>query len=433
MRAVIFEDKGYEDLYPLTYLRPSYSIKTGAFSLLDCLQRELGNDYEVNLHCRNFMAAYLNDAFRGYIINNIPAEDTLFINGRFLLSRDYIKRCVTPENLDTVWSHDDNVVLAYVSAGKLKPLKEKAEKTSGDNTLALSDFTSLGLNTGQISLDDFVNDVIEYKYPWDVFDFFKYLLERDIMWKVQQSASLLHNFDGVKLISKEDLVNINYGRSVHIYPNVVIDTMEGGVAIDNESVIEPFVYIKGPVYIGKNCVIKSGTKIYGPCSIGDNSKVAGEISSSIFHSYVNKQHDGFIGNSYICPMVNLGADTVTSNLKNNYSTIKMNVRGEDNGSGEQIDTESVFLGSIIGDHSKFGINTMLNTGSRIGIFANVFGGGFPPKDIGSFSWNDTSKEPERYDIEKALDTAEKALTRRRLELTPAYEALIRKLYEETAV
>lgn len=427
MRVIVFEDKGYEDLYPLTYLRPSYSIKTGAYSLLDCLRRELGSDYDVSVHCRNYMAAYLNDAFSGYIINNIPSEDTLFINGRFLISRDVVARYVTPVNLNTVWTHDENVVMAYVSAGKLAPIKEKAEKTSGDNTLALSDFEPLGLNSVQVPLDDFVNDIIEYKYPWDVFDFFKYLLERDIMWKVRQSASLLHNAPGVTIIARDDLVNITYGRAVHVMPNVVIDCMEGGVVIDDEAVIEPFVFIKGPVYIGKNCVIKSGAKIYGPCSIGEHSKVTGEISSSIFHSYVNKQHDGFIGNSYICPMVNLGADTVTSNLKNNYSTIRMNVRGE------EVDTESIFLGSIIGDHSKFGINTMLNTGSMIGIFANVFGGGFPPKEIGSFSWNDTSKKPERYDIEKALETAEKALTRRHLELTPAYEALIRKLYEETAV
>src|SRR5690606_38187077 len=177
----------------------------------------------------------------------------------------------------------------------------------------------------------------------------------------------------------------------------------------------------------KHAVVKSGSKIYGPCLIGDHSKVAGEISSSIFHSYVNKQHDGFVGNSYICPMVNLGADTVTSNLKNNYSSIKMDVNGE------KVDTGTMFLGSIIGDHAKCGINTMLNAGSIIGIFANICGGGFTSKQIGSFSWNAVGKEPEKYEITRALETAERVMSRRSIEITPAYEALVRKLYEETAV
>ncbi|HLT24574.1 MAG TPA: putative sugar nucleotidyl transferase [Ignavibacteria bacterium] len=427
IRAVIFEDAGYKDLYPLTYLRPSYAIKCGAFSILEMLQRELGDGYETSLHCRNYLSDYLRETHEGVLVNHIPAEDTLFINGRFLLSRKFISAFTVPENLDKALLHDGVVVAAYISSGKIAPLNEKGGLRIGDNAFSTADFEGSGAAMENIQADAFANDVIEYRYPWDAFSYFKYLLERDIMWKVQQSASLLHNFEGVKILSNENLVNINYGRAVNIYPNVIIDTKEGGVVIDDEATIEPFVFLKGPVYIGKHAVVKSGSKIYGPCLIGDHSKVAGEISSSIFHSYVNKQHDGFVGNSYICPMVNLGADTVTSNLKNNYSSIKMDVNGE------KVDTGTMFLGSIIGDHSKCGINTMLNTGSIIGIFANIFGGGFPSKQIGSFSWNAVGKEPEKYEITRALETAERVMSRRSIEITPAYEALVRKLYEETAV
>ncbi|MBK6879158.1 MAG: hypothetical protein IPG99_22690 [Ignavibacteria bacterium] len=149
----------------------------------------------------------------------------------------------------------------------------------------------------------------------------------------------------------------------------------------------------------KNSLIKSGAKIYGPCVIGEGSKVAGEIAESIFHSFVNKQHDGFVGHSYICPFVNLGADTVTSDLKNNYSNIRQKFRGGD------IDTGMRFLGSILGDHTKTSINTMLNTGTIAGIFANIFGGGFPSKNVRSFSWNEAGKTSEKYDFMKAIETA----------------------------
>ena len=207
-----------------------------------------------------------------------------------------------------------------------------------------------------------------------------------------------------------------------IFAGVVLDASEGRVVIDENTVIEPFTYIKGPVYIGRNCLIKSGTKIYGPCVIGEFSKVAGEIAESVFHSYVNKQHGGFIGHSYICPFVNLGADTVTSDLKNNYSKVGMKINGESVNTGMQL------LGSIIGDHSKTSINTMLNTGSMIGIFANIFGGGFPSKEIDSFSWNEAGKESVKYDIDKALETAKTVMNRRGIKMSEAYEELVRSYF-----
>jgi UDP-N-acetylglucosamine diphosphorylase/glucosamine-1-phosphate N-acetyltransferase len=426
MRVIIFEDGGFKDLYPLTYLRPSYAIKCGAFTIFETMEKELGESYDISLHCRSYMSEYLKECYPDRIVNNVSTEDVLFLNGRFLISKALMPKFTDPSKKDTAWKHGDDILFASVSAEKISSLKARVESTS-DNVLNSLDFEAAGLTVESVSREDFSNDIIEIKYPWDIFNYFSYLLERDIMYRVRLNPSLLHNYEGTKIISNEEMININYGRGVKFYPNLVLDCTDGGIVIDDETEIEPFVFIKGPVYIGKGCKIKSGTKIYGPCYIGDGSKISGEISSSIFHSYVNKQHDGFIGNSYICPMVNLGADTVTSNLKNNYSNIKMKVNGE------EIDTEKIFLGSIIGDHSKTAINTMLNTGSIIGIFSNIFGGGFPPKEIGSFTWNEIGKPAVKYDIEKALETSEKTMSRRHLELTPAYESLVRKLYEETVV
>lgn len=210
-------------------------------------------------------------------------------------------------------------------------------------------------------------------------------------------------------------------------PYTVFDASDGKIFINDEVLIEPFTYIKGPVYIGKKSIIKAGTKLYGPVSIGYNSRIAGEVSGTIFHSFVNKQHDGFIGNSYISEFVNLGADTVTSNLKNNYSLIKTRF----NKNSIQHQTGLTFLGSIIGDHTKTGINTMLNTGSIIGIFALIAGGGFPDKFIDSFTWYIQGKQPSRYKIDEALQTAKIVMERRQVDLIQSYEKLIRNVYNLT--
>ena len=133
---------------------------------------------------------------------------------------------------------------------------------------------------------------------------------------------------------------------------------------------------------------------------------------------MNKQHDGFIGHSYICPFVNLGADTVTSDLNNNYSKIKIRLNGN------EIETGMQFLGSIIGDHTKTSINTMLNTGTISGIFANIFGSGFPPKILRSFSWNESGRKSTAYELVKAVETAKIVMKRRRIDMSAEYAKLM---------
>jgi UDP-N-acetylglucosamine diphosphorylase/glucosamine-1-phosphate N-acetyltransferase len=154
-------------------------------------------------------------------------------------------------------------------------------------------------------------------------------------------------------------------------------------------------------------------------------KVGGEVEGSIFQGYSNKQHDGFLGHSYICEWVNLGADTNNSDLKNNYGNVKVYV------DGKIVDTGHQFVGLFMGDHSKAGINTMFNTGTVVGVSSNVFGAGFPPKFIPSFSWGGADKMIE-YDIEKAVETAKAVMKRRDIKMTKEYETLLRKIFMETA-
>ena len=148
------------------------------------------------------------------------------------------------------------------------------------------------------------------------------------------------------------------------------------------------------------------------------------MEASIIHSYSNKQHDGFLGHSYLGMWVNLGADTNNSDLKNNYGSVKVTINGR------QIDSKSQFAGLIMGDHSKSGINTMFNTGTVVGVGCNVYGGGFPPKYIPSFCWGG-SEELVTYDPDKCLDVARKVMARRKVQITPAEERLFRALFDMT--
>ena len=423
MHILLFEDSKYSNLYPLVYLRATYNIKCGAFSNEEKVLKFAKDRFPVSVHCRNELAGYMRDASTAVKVNEIIPDDYLFINGKAVCNSDALEFFLNPAGKDCVWRFGGEVVAANISAQNLSPIKEKIESASGDNTLALNDFDIPGVTMRELSPEDMNENVFIVNYPWDIIKNLGAIIKEDLYGVIISTASLLMNIKGVHTIWDERKKNMYYGKAVNIFPTVVLDSLDGDIVIDDYAVIEPFTFIKGPAYIGKHSVVKAGTRIYGPCVIGEGSKVAGEISSSVFHSYVNKQHDGFVGNSYICPLANLGADTVTSNLKNNYSDIKMNV------GGESIDTGTRFVGSIIGDHSKFGVNTMLNTGTTAGIFANVFGGGFPPKIIDSFSWNPIGEAPSKYDIEKALATARIVLERRSLTLTPHYEELIRNLFD----
>jgi UDP-N-acetylglucosamine diphosphorylase/glucosamine-1-phosphate N-acetyltransferase len=168
-------------------------------------------------------------------------------------------------------------------------------------------------------------------------------------------------------------------------------------------------------------------KIYGDTSIGPFCKVGGEISNSIFQAYSNKGHDGFMGNSIVGEWCNFGADTNTSNLKNNYSPVRI----YSHETQQMEETEVTFCGVIMGDHSKTGINTMLNTATSVGVCANIFGSGFPPKKINSFSWGGFENSP-KFKLDKAYEVAQNMMKRRKVELTEADKKILSALFNQMA-
>ena len=417
MNILIFEDSFYGNFSPVSILRPVYDIVTGVYTNKERLEKSLPDKYKLSLHCRNILMPLVMKENPNRKVNTIEKEDYLLINGSVIYDDAFLTYAVKKMKENSVLVNDGKVVCAKISKDKLTYLKHKVENKNIDNTLSIKDFDHFTVINDAEIIEKY--NVKNIHYAWDVIRLFESVLTKDlnIISEGGRKASVKAG------VSAVNLKGIRIAKSANIYPNVVLDADAGMVCIDDNAVIEPFTFIKGPVYIGKNVTIKSGAKIYGPCSIGTGSKVTGEISGSIFHGNVNKQHDGFIGNSYACPFVNFGADTVTSNLKNNYSKVRVKYKDE------QINTGMQFLGTIAGDHSKFGINTMLNTGTIAGVFANVAGGGFPDKKIDSFSWNILGSEPVKYKLEEAIATAKVVMGRRHIEMTEEYEDLLREVYK----
>jgi UDP-N-acetylglucosamine diphosphorylase/glucosamine-1-phosphate N-acetyltransferase len=208
---------------------------------------------------------------------------------------------------------------------------------------------------------------------------------------------------------------------------VTVNTAAGPVYIGNNAEIMEGSLLRGPLAICNNTTVKMGAKIYGPTTIGPYSKVGGEVNNSVIFGYSNKAHDGFLGHSVISEWCNLGADTNTSNLKNTYDNIRLWSYPR----RTFVNTHLQFCGLIMGDHSKCGINTMFNTGTVVGINANIFGSGFQRNFIPSFTWGGTSGH-SGYDLEKALEVAQSVCKRRGIAFGEIDKEILTHIYQVTA-
>lgn len=401
MNICIFEDLFISQLAPLNYLRHTSKLICGADTLLEKIVNFFPAKTPLTLHSRKHIAPYLAEKFPKAKINSLAEGDCIFFNSRVVFKAEELKaitKLFKKEN-NTAILQDKVIIAFHLTKEKVQQYKEIINPED-DNLVSYADVEWLGLNKIESSSYRLIN------YPSDLIlyneDQLNYDLNREIKGKKK----------------------LHIGKKCSIGKNVVFDTSAGRIYINDNTIIEPFTYIKGPVYIGQNCTIRSGSQIYGPVRIGGSCKVSGEITCSILHWYVNKQHYGFLGHSYLCEWVNLGAGTTTSNLKNNYSKIVLNI------DDQKINTNSIFLGSIIGDHTKTGIQTMLNTGTMVGISSNLYGSGYHNKKINSFSWEDASNnEVISYEIEKAISTARTSMSRRNVNMSDAYEKMLRHVYE----
>ncbi len=393
----IFEDEHYAQFYPLSLTRPVFDLRCGMTSLREKITRQFPGA-QLFLFCREYLADYVRET--NYRVNQMPGELSWFVNGRFLFS------AALPQNLkdELLLQHNGKTVAAH-----LKPDR-------------------LAAHVQPLRLPEEIPGVAEHEiegkwlsYPWDLIHANVHELAKDFALANRGGQILGKIYPNVTLLQTQ---NVFIAQSAKLKPGVVLDAEDGPIYIDEGVTIMANASLQGPLYVGKNSTIKMGAKIYEGVSIGELCKVGGEVEESIIHGSSNKQHEGFLGHAYLGEWVNIGADSNNSDLKNNYSTVKVYINGQ------SIDSGSLFVGLFMGDHAKCGINTMFNTGTVVGVMSNVFGAGYPSKAIASFAWGGVPKI-ETYALEKALATARRVLARRKRELTSAQEKVLRHVFAIT--
>ena len=408
MQICIFEDTKYINFYPLTYSRPVYELVCGIKSLRQKITRQFPGE-KILLHCRKYLEESVKLQLPDVDVNLVNDDSCLFINGRVKVDEIFSEQVKGKKSDDCVFINGNEIIAFKLSGANLKKIKSDFPDTF--SLKSLSELPSENV------------DVKTYNYLWDFIGDNGTEIVKDIDHLKKNNLDFVNpeSFNGINIVNEKEVFICN---NVTIKPGVVIDASNGPVYIDENAFIFPNAVIEGPACFGESVKIKAGAQIYENVSIGKLCKVGGEVEDSIILPYSNKQHGGFIGHSYLGSWVNLGADTNCSDLKNNYSTIKVQINGK------VVDTGSQFLGVLIGDHSKTAINTMFNTGTVVGFSCNIFGAGFPDKYVPSFSWGGL-ESLSTYDLDKSIATAKVVMSRRDEKLLPTDEKLFENIFNLT--
>ncbi|MDA3862133.1 MAG: GlmU family protein [Melioribacteraceae bacterium] len=406
----IFEDEGYSNLLPLVYLRPTYELLSGILTLREKITHYFPTE-NFTLHTQKYLEQFVKSENPSTLVNSLNPESKscLFINGRVVANKQLVE-ILNSRNENTLYISNNEVVAANISGENLEIFK-----TELPEIFSVSDFSNLSVQNIDFQL---------IKYPWDLVNRNGQEIINDFELLVDKSSKMNKGevHANATLVNKEKIFIVEGAK---IKPGVVLDAELGPIYISKNATVMPNAVIEGPCFIGENSTIKIAAKIYENTSIGQVCKVGGEVEESIIHSYSNKQHDGFLGHAYLGQWVNLGADTNNSDLKNNYGNVKVIINDS-----EPIDSGSMFVGLIMGDHSKTSINTMINTGTVVGISSNIFGTGFPDKYIPSFSWGG-SESLSTYNLEKSISVAKSVMERRNKVFSNVETEIFNEIYRLT--
>ncbi|WP_271393225.1 GlmU family protein [Aequorivita sinensis] len=386
MNYILFDGNVRNQLLPFTFTRPVADIRVGILTIREKWEHYLG------FTTTTVTEDYLSDKYPF-----LELDKNIFINASFLPSQNLV-----------------NII---------KNLEENQAVFFDDEPLAF--FTSDGQ---EVDFDTY--DVIQYEHKdvlrientWDIFSKNGEAIKRDfeMLTEGRQSQPIP---DGVWAKNPENIF-IEEGAKVEF---CTLNASNGPIYIGKEAEIMEGSLVRGPFALCEHATLKMGAKIYSDTTIGPHSKVGGEVSNSVIFGFSNKGHDGFLGNAVLGEWCNLGADTNNSNLKNNYAEVRL-WNYETEGFAK---TGLQFCGLMMGDHSKCGINTMFNTGTVVGVSANIFGSGFPRNFVPSFSWGGSSGFTT-YKTSKAFEVAKVVMSRRNIEFTETDEKILEHVFEETA-
>ncbi|MFQ5730766.1 MAG: putative sugar nucleotidyl transferase [Planctomycetaceae bacterium] len=406
MQVAFFEDDSAGNFSPIALLRPVFELVCGRFSLRERVIRRL-NVTAWGAFVRMPLVEVCREEHPEAQFNGadwLANGPTLAINGRWL---------PTAEALDDARPDDAGVIgdeLAYVT---IRP--EEA---------ALLDESNWGASIGRLAQSRRIVGAAGRMthYPWDLVDHNAEQLTADFPMRDAQRTAIPAN-EQVAVLGPADDVCVH--PQAQIDPFVVLDARNGPISIDAGAVLQSFTRIEGPCHVGRGAQLFRAN-VRGGTTIGPVCRVGGEVEASILHGYANKYHDGFLGHSYVCPWVNLGAQTTNSDLKNDYSAVRVPVEGV------AVDTGSNKVGCFIGDHTKTALGSLFNTGSAIGVMCMVLPAGeLLPKHVPSFSRIWHGVPDDGFDLNSGLQTARTAMDRRNVELTEAHQHLLRHVYEET--
>ncbi len=389
MNYILFDDYTWEELRPLTFTRPVCEIRLGIMTLKEKWEKYLSSK------CSYLTKDYLQEKFPTLI-----SEDNILINSSIIPTAELISEIETLNQGDVLKKD------ALICAVRLN--KEQTHKFNYENI-------------DNYSVIESVSDFSKVNFLWDIFRMNGEAIEHDfkIITKGRKSQPL----SKTNTVLGDNDVFVERGAVVEC---ATINTKNGPVYIGKNTEIMERSAIRGPFALCEGSIVKMGAKIYGPTTVGPYSKVGGELNNVVLFAYSNKGHDGFLGNAVVGEWCNFGADTNNSNLKNNYSEVKM----WNYSKNRFIKTGLQFCGLVMGDHSKCGINTMFNTGTLIGVGANIFGSGFPRNFIPCFAWGGSHGFSDTV-IEKSFEVAKLVMERRNIELTETDKKILRRIFDTT--
>ena len=388
---ILFDPDTRDQLLPLTYTRPVCELRVGIMTIREKWE--------------HWLSGKVSFITQDYLSEKYPisiASDNFVINGSILPSKDL---CHLIEKL--------NNNEALLKEGEL--IAARLDESQFFNLMEDNDIEELeGLEVDPLVKLTMINHV------WDIFTLNAQALKSDFseLTKGRKSAPLSTTN---RFLGDESQLFIEEGAVVEC---AILNANNGPIYIGKNAEIMEGCIIRGGLALCEGSILKMGAKIYGATTVGPYSKVGGEVNNTVIISHSNKAHEGYLGNSVIGEWCNIGADTNTSNLKNNYEQIKLWDYTKDS----FVRTGLQFLGLIMGDHSKCAINTMFNTGTVVGVSANIFGAGFPRNFIPSFTWGGTAGI-ETYTINKACDTIERVLSRRNITLSQEDRDILKYIFD----
>lgn len=387
MNIVFFDHASIRtNLLPFTFTRPGAHIRIGIDTI--------GEKWQRFLPSASF--SYLTESYLSQKFAASFTEDNYFICGTLIPSNELITQIQALSLGQSVWQGND--LIAFRIAEPLPP----------------EEHTNRVEYTGELTI---------IKHPWEIFSKNAEILKTDFAeitkGRVSQPLSA-----SVTVVGPKEAIFLEEGAKAEA---CVLNTQNGPIYLAADAEIMEGSLVRGPFALGEHSQLKMGTKIYGACSFGPHCKVGGEVNNSVIFGYSNKAHDGFLGNSVIGEWCNLGADSNNSNLKNNYAHVKLWHYGKKG----FVNTGLQFCGLMMGDHSKCGINTMFNTGTVVGVSANIFGSGFPRNFIPSYAWGGSAGFAE-YKTREAFETARLVFERRGMIFDDNEQQILTHVFEQTA-